>query len=220
MDRSFLPKGYRNATGTPLTSLISEKYSEVNASVKSWNPIFYNKNTVTLITSDHIKYLEGTDYDTYSYQGVTGSKFRTISWALFKHNDSGKQFLVFNTHLDVEQSLQSSQVDQLKDEISKLKTMFGVENVFLMGDLNSTVSSQTAQSLFNYGFKDSHTLAQTKDNLDSCETQGQPITGSYSSAIDHIYCIGNNIIITEYTTITDIRSVSDHCPIFVTLKIN
>ena len=210
---------YRNATGTPLISLISEKYSEVNPTEKSWNPIFYNKTTLTLITCGHVNYSEGTVYDTYSYQGAVGSKFRTINWALFKHRESEKQFLVLNTHLDVEKTLQPSQVNQLKNEITSLQATFGVENIFLLGDLNSNINSQTAQTLFNFGFKDTHALALTKDDLDSATSQGQPITEPYSVAIDHVYCIGDNISVSEYMTIIDIRNASDHCPVCVTLKI-
>ena len=212
---------YRNATGTPLTSLISEKYSEVNSNQKSWNPIFYNKNTVTPIAYGHEEYSEGTSYDTYNYQGQVGSKFRTITWVLFEHKASGKQFLVFNTHLDVEANKQPLQITELKNKVTELQEMFGVTNVFLMGDLNSTASSQTAQSLFASGFTDTHAIAVTKDDLGSSASAADvAITTDYVSAIDHLYCIGDNITVLEYKTVTSVRDISDHCPIQITLKIN
>ena len=211
---------YRNASGTPLTELISEKYSEVNAVQKSWNPIFYNKNTVTLLVCGHEEYSDGTSYNEYYYQGVSGTKFRTITWALFEHKESGKQFLVFNTHLDVESNKQPLQVSELKNKISELQVMFGLDNVFLMGDLNSNVSSEAAKALFNFGFKDTHDLAEVKDDLDSAGTKDQPIEEKYSSAIDHLYCIGDNITVSEYKTVISLRNISDHCPIQITLKIN
>lgn len=211
---------YRNATGTPLTTLISEKYSEVNANQKSWNPIFYNKNTVTPIAYGHEEYSEGTSYDTYNYQGQIGSKFRTITWVLLEHIESGTQFLVFNTHLDVEGGKQSLQATELINKVSDLKEMFGITNVFLMGDLNSNVNSQTAQGLFNYGFKDTHELAEVKDDLDSAGTKGEAIKESYSSAIDHLYCMGDDINVWEYKTVTSVRDISDHCPIQIKLKIS
>ena len=211
---------YRNATGTPLPSLLSSQYAEAGAEKQSWNPIFYNKNTVELAQCGLEDYSLGTSYDTYNYKGQIGSKFRTIAWALFTHKASGKQFLVLNTHLDVETDKQPSQVSELKNKVTELKNKFGVNNVFLMGDLNSNISSTTAKNLFNYGFKDTHELAEVKDDLKSCGTQGVAIGEGYKWAIDHIYCMGDQITVSDYKTVTDIRKASDHCPVVVTLRLD
>ena len=209
-------KYYRHASGTPLSTLIADKYTESAPSVESWNPIFYNKDTLTLVTRGHKDYSEGT---AYNYPGGGMSKFRTINWALFEHKETGKQFLVFNTHLDIEANLQLIQVSELNALVSELRSLFGLNDIFLTGDLNSKVSSDTAKGLFNFGFKDTHDIAAVKDDLDSENTQGAAITEKYASAIDHVYYISENVTVSEYKTVTDIRSVSDHCPICVTLKL-
>ena len=211
---------YRNATGTPLSALISAQYAEAGSETMSWNPIFYNTSTVELIQCGHENYTLGTSYDTYNYKGQIGSKFRTIDWALLKHKDSDKQFLVLNTHLDVEADKQPSQVSELKNKVTELKKSLGAEAIFLIGDLNSNVNSATAKNLFQFGFKDTHELAQTKDDLTSCGTKGAAVTGAYQWAIDHVYCIGEQISVSNYLTVTDIRNASDHCPVAVTLRLD
>ena len=211
---------YRNATSTPLISMISDDYAEAGADAQSWNPIFYNKSTVELVQCGHEDYDVGTSYDTYNYKGQKGSKFRTIAWALLRHKGSGKQFLVCNTHLDVEKEMQPPQVSELQSKVTELKGAFEASAVFLIGDLNSNTSSSTAKSLFDYGFRDTHELAQVKDNLHSCGKQGAAITGTYQWAIDHVYCIGDHITVSKYTTVTDIRDTSDHCPVVVELELN
>lgn len=211
---------YRNAKGTPLGSLISESYAEAGAEEQSWNPIFYNKSTLELLQCGHHNFAMGTSYDTYQYQGQVGSKFRTIAWALFKHKESGKQFLVCNTHLDVEESMRPAQAAELKTKVTELKEALAVTDVFLLGDLNSNVDSSTAKSLFSYGFQDTHKLAQTKDDLTSCGTKGLPVSGAYKYAIDHVYCISDHVTVSDYTTVTDMRTTSDHCPVVVTLTLD
>ena len=210
---------YRNATGTPLPALICAQYAEAGAETQSWNPIFYNTSTVELVQCGHQDYTLGTSYDTYNYKGQVGSKFRTIAWALLKQKGTGKQFLVLNTHLDVEAEMQPSQVSELKNKVSELKKSLGTETVFLIGDLNSHINSTTAKNLFQFGFKDTHALAQTKDDLTSSGTKGIAVTGAYRWAIDHVYWMGEQITVSNYMTVTDIRGTSDHCPIVVTLKL-
>lgn len=213
---------YRSAFGTEsLSEMISESYSEVGASEESWNPIFYNKNTVTPVGYGFGTYTDGTEHNIYDLGIITvTSKFRTYTWAVFEHIDSGKQFLVFNTHLDTDSTKQPSQCAELTAKITEVMTQYGISNVFLLGDLNSNASSDTATTLFDFGFTDTHDIAVTKDNLGSnAAGVGEAITTGYSNAIDHIYCIGKKITVSEYKTVIDIRDASDHCPICVTLKI-
>ena len=211
---------YRNATGTTLIEMISDHYAEAGEDAQSWNPIFYNTSTLELVQCGHEDYEVGTSYDTYHYNGQKGSKFRTIAWALLQHKASGKQFLVCNTHLDVEEEMQPPQVSQLQSKVTELKNSLKASAVFLLGDLNSNTSSPTAKSLFEYGFQDTHELAQVRDDLHSCGKKGAAVTGVYRGAIDHIYCIGDHITVSNYTTVTDIRDTSDHCPIVVELTLD
>ena len=212
---------YRNASDTSLSTLISEKYSEVGASEESWNPIFYNVETVAPVHYGFGSYTVGTESTNYP---LGTSEFRTFTWAVFEHIKTRKQFIVFNTHLDTESLNQPSQCTELTAKITEITELYNLSNVFLLGDLNSTASSATATTLFDFGFEDTHELAVTKDDLGSCAPGGESgigvaITNSYAYAIDHIYCIGTEITVSEYKTITDIRNSSDHCPVCVTLKI-
>ena len=211
---------YRNAMGTTLAEMLSEHYAEAGVEALSWNPIFYNASTLELVQCGHEDYAVGTSYDTYVYQGQKGSRFRTIAWALFQHKASGQRFLVCNTHFDVKEEKIPPQVAQLQSRVTELRNELGVSTVLLMGDLNSNTSSAPAQSLFDYGFQDTHELAQTKDNSHSCGKLGEPITGTYRGAIDHVYCIGERIAVASYVTVTDMRDASDHCPVVVELELN
>lgn len=208
---------YRNATGTALTSLISEKYAEVGADEESWNPIFYNVDTVAPVYYGFESYTEGTESVNYP---LGTSEFRTYTWVVFEDIETRKQFLVFNTHLDTDSTKQPSQCAELTAKITELMTQYGISNVFLLGDLNSNTSSDTATTLFDFGFTDTHAIAVTKDDLGTFASDvGVAITTTYASAIDHVYCIGKRITVSEYKTVTDIRDSSDHCPICVTLKV-
>ncbi len=208
---------YRHASGTSLIEMISDHYAEAGEDAQSWNPIFYNKSTVELIQCGHVDYSVGTSYNTYVYNGQRGSKFRTIAWALLRHKASGRQFLVCNTHLDVEEEKQPLQVAELQSKVTELRSTLDASAVFLLGDLNSNTSSNSAKSLFEYGFSDTHELAEVKDNSHSCGKQGEPVKGTYRGAIDHVYCIGDGVTVSKYATVTDIRDTSDHCPVVVEL---
>ncbi len=214
---------YRNASEDRLSTLISSKYAEVGEAQGSWNPIFYNKDTLTLLTYGFHTYTDGTEY---KYPSGGNSMFRTFTWALFEEKTSGKQFLVFNTHLDYTtgntikmQSNQLSECKELTSKINELTALFGIGNVFMIGDFNTTIGSTTCETLFKFGFKDTHTLAQIKDDVASAGKKGFPTEGSYANAIDHIFCIGTNISVSEYKTIIDIRDASDHCPIYAILNL-
>ena len=215
---------YRNASEDRLSTLISSKYIEVGEAQGSWNPIFYNKDTLTLLTYGFHTYTDGA---VYKYPSGGDSMFRTFTWALFEEKASGKQFLVFNTHLDYTsgntiktQSNQLSECNELTAKINELTALFGVGNVFMIGDFNATASSSTSEALFKLGFKDTHTLAQIKDDIASAGEKGFATEGSYAKAIDHIYCMGTNISVSEYKTVTNIRDASDHCPIYAALTIS
>ena len=209
---------YRLAVGTEsLIELISDNYSEIGSEENSWNPLFYNTDTVLPLCYGFETYTDGTEYIMH---GTVMSEFRTYTWAVFEQIESGKQFAVFNTHLDTDPSKRPLQCAEITSKVTEVMEQYGISNVFLMGDLNSTVSSATAQELFDFGFTDSRSVAITRDNYGSHGALGTEITSIYAAkGIDHIYYIGAGTDVIEYKTITDIRNASDHCPIFVNLKI-
>ena len=68
------------------------------------NHIYYNSNTLTLIDSDSkILVKENTKlWSDEAGKTVKSTRDRLVTWAVFEHKATGKQFMVFNAHLDAQ----------------------------------------------------------------------------------------------------------------------
>ncbi len=225
---------YRNAQN-PLPTLISAKYAEAkvvetDATLDmSWNPIFYNKERLSVIVCGSVAFTNGTEY-TYPLGG--NSKFRTISWAVFEDIETKQRFLFVNTHYDytpdntsTTASNQRAEVSQLSQLVTQKLTEYGLSTVFVTGDYNASSNwSAGAYCLMrNGGWLDTRTIAAQKDNLPSSTAGvGSSVDTSkdYTQAIDHVmYKTQDEITVSKYQTVTDMPDASDHCAIFVDLTI-
>ena len=210
---------YYRDTENGLSALISSKYAEVGAQQRSWNPIFYNTETIELLYYGFDTYSAGTEYNTYTGNSDGTSKFRTVTWAMFRHKQSQKLFIAVNTHLDTDRELVSTQCSEIIIKINALKTQYSVNTVFMTGDYNTNTAAQNWTVLLNGGFKDTRDIAIVKDNSNTSANKGQAVTGTYDNAIDHITYMGDNVSAKKYLTVSDIRDASDHCPIYVTVNL-
>ena len=96
--------------------------------------IYYNANTLTLIDGGWYQLM-----DKGEVVGGTKCKHpRYVSFAVFEHKDTSKQFLVLNTHLDNSgESVRSKQVDIMYDYIESSLAQYKSLPMILCGDMNS-----------------------------------------------------------------------------------
>ena len=96
--------------------------------------IYYNANTLTLIAGGWYKLMDVGEV----VSGTRCKHTRYVTYAVFEHKDTSKQFLVLNTHLDNSgESVRSNQVDILygiiENELSAYKSL----PMILCGDMNT-----------------------------------------------------------------------------------
>ena len=206
----------------PLDELLSEHYSEAGETHTTWNPIFYNRRTVRVLSYGEETFRDGTEYP---YPRGGSSAFRTVSYALLEILASGERFWVLNLHYDcnkepsVTRENQLSESAQILELSTDLLSRHPSEALFVTGDYNSTVGSTACRVMLENGFADTRTWATEKDDVGTCATLGSPLVGSYESrAIDHVFCRSDRpLAVLSYQTIGNARDASDHAPVIVTL---
>lgn len=104
---------------------ISDDYQVIQPKINliSYNktPLFYNKNTLTLIESGYMPYSEGDD-----------NGCRAVTWGLFEIKESGNRVIVTDTHLDLirgkdiqkELAVMNKQADELLALVYRAVRMF------------------------------------------------------------------------------------------------
>lgn len=207
----------------PLQELIAERYAEVGDAHTSWNPIFYNRNTLRPLAFGEVPFARGTVYD-YPKGGRSG--FRTIFYALLEKPDNGMRFLVLNLHYDMcrdRDTLLENQTDESRQAVAlarELMTVHSADALFVTGDYNSPVGGVPCVYMLENGFADTHGLAAERDDRGSCSRLGEPLWGKYENAIDHVFYLGERPIeVLRYETVDSIRAASDHAPVCVTLRL-
>ena len=140
---------------------------------------------------------------------------RNLTWAVFTHKKSGKQFFVMNTHLDNSGSLARNQSMQLI--VSKMAEL-NTDNlpVLLAGDFNTSITNSIFSPTKSF-MSDARTTALVTDNKDSYNGFGL----SKSSKLDHILYSTAHFIPIRFRVIDDnygVPYISDHYPIMATLK--
>ncbi len=130
-----------------------------------FTPVFYNKNTVELITSVY-----------HPYQPTTYNNGNTKSYnaGVFRLRSNGRVFGIVSTHLwyKTEKDFKGSnaarcdQVRTIIAEVEKLSERYNCP-FFVMGDMNSAIGSDPMQIFLNNGFVHAHDTAilKTDDTL-------------------------------------------------------
>lgn len=189
-----------------------------NSSRKHFNAIFYKKDRFKVLDNGNF-WLSQTP-DLANVKGWDAYSVRMCTWALFKNNETGKEFYYFNVHYDhigVEARKESSKL-----MLSKIKEIAGDKHVIFTGDLNSNQNSEAYQTIIADGtLADSYTIAESKDNagwhtLNRFNYFDAPATGG--SRIDHIFVTRKDSKINYWKIINDSYSEkypSDHYPVMV-----
>jgi endonuclease/exonuclease/phosphatase family metal-dependent hydrolase len=185
--------------------------SWLGAGTNEYNPIFYKPAFFQKLASGtfHINATKGI-WTPFNWR-KTGALPRICTWAKFKNKNSGKEFYVYNTHLD-------NKYDSAREHGAKVirKKMGNRHPIILMGD-------------FNAGF--TNYLQTTFNNFDHARTQAKLVVGPETTRtgwadeelkqIDHILIQKNSgIKVLKYEVVQEDRPYSsDHRPAIVELEL-
>lgn len=173
--------------------------------------MIYNENTVRVLDSGSQTYTRGTD-----------ARMRRIEWALFERLDTGKQFVVTNTHLDLlhegsieeELPILQSEAEELIAFSNELKEQYGCP-VFSAGDYNAMEDTPYTKEV---DAKEIYALLA--DSLTDAKTAAlrakSGLAWSLSEPVyDHIF-VNGEVTISQYQLLSNsyMNDLSDHYPIF------
>lgn len=182
-----------------------------------FSPIFYRKSAYTLL--DHGTFWLSETPDTPS-KGWDAALNRIVTWGQFQSKESGKHFMMFNTHFDhrgVEARKKAANLIW-----SKIKEMTRGTDlpVIVTGDFNLTPETEPIVML-KKNLKDSREVSIEPPYGPVGTFQGFKLeTDLRSNRIDYVFVHGN-IDVLKYAALTDFkdhRFPSDHLPVLV--KIN
>ncbi len=181
--------------------------------------IFYNTNRLTVVKQNTFWLSETPGKIS---KGWDASYLRVCTYALFTDKKTGKQFWVFNTHLDNNGVIARAKAVELI-----LKTIDSANAkklpVFLMGDFNSTPETDVIVNLKKI-LNDSREVSVAKpfgpDGTFNNFEFNKPVT----MLIDYIFTSKSaNVAVNKYAVLSDsydLKYPSDHLPVFVQIKLS
>ncbi|MCH5316856.1 MAG: endonuclease/exonuclease/phosphatase family protein [Eubacterium sp.] len=176
-------------------------------------PIFYRTDLYELIDKGSFWLSETPDVMSKDWDSAC---YRVCSYVILKENASGKEFVVFNTHLDhVSDEARINGIGVVLDKIEQ----FGSLPSMIMGDFNAAEGSQTYISATE-NFLDAK--YQTENTMESCtyEGYGESLGGK---AIDHLMISKTGFEVNSYKVVTDTYDgvyPSDHFQLSVNLTLS
>lgn len=168
-------------------------------------PIFYDTRLFTLIDKGSFWLSETPEVMSKDWGAAC---YRICSYVILTEKASGKEFVVFNTHLDhVSDEARIKGIEVVLDKIAQ----FGGLPAVIMGDLNAEAGSRTYSSVTEY-FLDAAMVADTAEGDATYQGWGE----SSGRRIDYFVISPAGFHVREYR-VTDIVHegiyASDHSPI-------
>ena len=179
--------------------------------------IYYDTNRLTLLDSGTFWLSETPEKVSLGWDAACN---RTCTWGHFKVNDTGFEFLYFNTHLDHLGSLaRKNSINLIVDKMTELNP----DNVpvFLSGDFNSTTDDPIFDPL-KASLKDARMMSAISDKNITYNGFGK-VTDNPDArkewVIDHIFFSGvNPMAFMVLNGNYGVPFISDHYPISFTFR--
>ena len=179
--------------------------------------IYYDTTRLTLLDSGTFWLSETPEKVSLGWDAACN---RTCTWGHFKVNDTGFEFLYFNTHLDHLGSLaRKNSIKLIVDKMTELNP----DNVpvFLSGDFNSTTDDPIFDPL-KASLKDAHMMSAISDKNITYNGFGK-VTDNPDArkewVIDHIFFSGvNPMAFMVLNGNYGVPFISDHYPISFTFR--
>lgn len=172
--------------------------------------IFYKKSDASLVDWGTFWLSQTPDIPS---KGWDAAYNRTATWAIFKHEPTGKRFIYVNTHLDNAGKLaRQNGLLLIRDKILEMNKE-GLP-VILTADFNSSTDNAIFDCV-KAVMQDARKTCPSTDNHASFNGWGQS-----SSVIDHIFYYGFSGI--RFRTVTEsyegVQYMSDHYPVSAILE--
>lgn len=184
-----------------------------------FSAVFYLKNKFDLTDSGNFWLSETPDKPGLGWDAAC---VRICSWAALKENETGKEFVHFNTHLDHIGAVAMQKGAELVT--IKAKQLSPDKAAVFTGDFNVTPQSAPYKAVIEGGFLDARNIAAVSD--DSCTfhtTTKAPLKeDTYMNIIDYIFVKGN-VKVNSFKVIKDSFGgsfPSDHFPVISEMEIN
>ena len=175
-------------------------------------PIFYSTGLYELVDKGSFWLSETPDVMSKDWGAA---HYRICSYVILKEKASGKDFVVFNTHLDhVSDEARINGIGVVLDKIAQ----FGGLPAVIMGDLNAEEGSETYESVTE-NFLDARYAAV--ETVDSHTYQNWGNQDSYRR-IDYFMISKEGIHAEHYSVLSGMREgayTSDHCAIYLKLTL-
>jgi endonuclease/exonuclease/phosphatase family metal-dependent hydrolase len=153
-------------------------------------------------------------------KGWDAACLRVCTFGLFTQLKTGKQFWVFNTHLD--HMSEAAKTNGLELILAKIKVV-NTNNypVILMGDFNSTPNHLRIQNLKN-SLNDARDFSETNPFGPAGTFNGFAHDKPVTNLIDYVFVSKSGVAVKKYAVLSDAinnRYPSDHLPVFVQLEL-
>lgn len=178
-------------------------------------PIFYRTDKYEKLASGSFWLSETPDVMSKDWGAA---HYRIATYVILKDRASGREFVVFNTHLDhVSEEARINGIQVVLDKIEE----FGGLPAFLMGDLNAYPDEETI--LFTHdSFDDAHVIAENRDDGATFHKWGTKADGN-DKRIDYIMISKGDATVSEYRIVNNKHGdtySSDHYSIYIKVKLN
>lgn len=141
--------------------------------------------------------------------------YRICVYVILRDLDSGKEFAVFNTHLDHTSDL--ARINGIQVVLDKIEE-FGDIPAYLMGDLNAKEDSETIQSTKD-SFDDSQKISSVTEDTPTYHGWGE---AKDPRRIDYIMISKGDAEVYEYHVVNNLHGdaySSDHASIYIKTKL-
>ncbi|MBE6699247.1 MAG: endonuclease/exonuclease/phosphatase family protein [Ruminococcaceae bacterium] len=175
--------------------------------------IFYRTDRFEEIESGHFWLSETPDVMSKDWGSA---HYRICVYVCLKDLNTGKEFIVFNTHLD--HKSEEARIKGIEVVLDKIAELDG-RPAYLIGDLNAQENSKTIKSTHE-NFDDAQKIASITENTATYHNWGD---SSYAKRIDYILISTGDATVSEYHVVDNCYSgvySSDHSSIYIKTKIN
>ena len=178
-------------------------------------PIFYRTDKYEKIDSGSFWLSETPEVMSKDWGAA---HYRIATYIILKDKISGREFVVFNTHLDhVSEEARINGIQVVLDKIEE----FGGLPAFLMGDLNAYPDEETI--LFTHeSFDDAHVIAEKRDDGATFHKWGTKSDGN-DKRIDYIMISKGDATVSEYRIVNNKHGdaySSDHYSVYIKVTLN
>lgn len=176
-------------------------------------PIFYRTDKYEKVESGSFWLSETPDVMSKDWGS---DHYRICTYMILRSLDDGKEFVVFNTHLD--NKSQEARINGIAVVLEKIAE-FGNIPAFLMGDFNAKPGSQTILSTYE-SFDDAQIIAEQTEDGATYHNWGLNLD---NERIDYIMISKGDATVSEYHIVDNLHDgvySSDHSSIYIKATLN